>query len=116
MPADTDRPDLTTAPSGQPTAARRPVWPVTAGIVLLGLVFLAWEVVVAGVSTAPFFGETPSRDSYVETGMLLATSAVPVVLLCVLGWLLGVAMGLGSPGPPGGHHRADGCRPPGPSR
>jgi hypothetical protein len=94
MPADTDRPDLTTEQPPPASAPRRPVWPITAGIVLLGLLLLGWEVAVAVVSTAPFFGETPSRDRYVEAGMLLATSVVPVALLCLLGWLLGSRWGL----------------------
>jgi len=94
MPADTDRPDLTTARPGPAPAPRRPVWPVTAAVVLLGLLLLGWEVVAAVISTAPFFGETPSRDRYVEAGMLLVTSVVPVALLCLLGWLLGSRWGL----------------------
>jgi hypothetical protein len=51
-------------------------------------------VTVAVVGTAPFFGETPSRERYIESGLLLVTSAVPVVLLCLLAWLLGSRWGL----------------------
>jgi hypothetical protein len=126
MPADTDRPDLTTERPQPASGPRRPVWPITAGIVLLGLLLLAWEVVVAVINTAAFFGETPSRDRYVEAGMLLVTSVVPVVLLCLLGWLLGsrwgisllavpgavaVAMGVDLMGRIGGDNHPDRTRP-----
>jgi len=94
MPADTDRTDLTPARSPGDAPAERRVWPVTAAIVVVGLLLLAWEVVVAVVNTAAFFGETPSRDRFIETGMLLVTSAVPVALACALGLLLGSRWGL----------------------
>jgi hypothetical protein len=70
------------------------VWPVTALVVGLGLALLGWEVVVAVVNTAAFFGETPSRDRFVESGMLLVTSALPVALACALGMVLGSRWGL----------------------
>ena len=73
--------------------ARR-TWPVTTAVVVAGLAFLAWEVVVAVVETAAFFGEAPSRAELVEGGVLLATSAVPVALACALGLLLGSRWGL----------------------
>jgi hypothetical protein len=125
MPSPTDRSDLATARPG-PASAPRPVWPVTAGIVLVGVLLLGWEVVAAAVGTAPFFAETPSRDRYIEAGMLLTTSVVPVALLCLLGWLLGsrwglallalpgavaVAMGVDLMGRTGGENYPDRTRP-----
>jgi hypothetical protein len=57
---------------------------VTAGVVLLGWCLLAWTVFGAGITTAPFFGDTPSRGEYVESGMACLTALPPVVLLVVL--------------------------------
>jgi len=87
----------THAGASAPTEDARPAtrrWPVTLVVVVAGVVLLGWEVAVAVVNTASFFGEQPSRDRLVETGMLLATSAVPVALACVVGLLLGSRWGL----------------------
>ena len=94
MPADTDRTHLTREPAPGDAPVERHIWPVTAAIVLVGLLLLAWEVVVAVVNTAAFFGDTPPRDRYIEAGMLLATSVVPVALACAVGLLLGSRWGL----------------------
>ena len=103
MPSDTDRSHVTgpatPADPGSPTTAqvltdRRPVWPVTALVVLLGWCFLAWTVLFEMINTAPFFGEIASRDRYVESGVVALTALVPVVLLLVLGLLLGSRWGL----------------------
>lgn len=74
----------TTAPAAP---QHRPVWPVTMSVVVLGLALLAWDVFAAGINTAPFFGDTPSRARYVESGATLLTALLPVALLCVLGLL-----------------------------
>lgn len=71
-----------------------PVWPVTALVVLLGWCLLAWTVFAGAINTAPFFGETSSRDQYVESGTVALTALVPVVLLLVLGRLAGSRWGL----------------------
>lgn len=104
MPSDTDRSHVTTATTpagpGQPTTGptsrgdRGPVWPVTALVVLLGWCLLAWSVIAGAINTAPFFGETASRDRYIESGMVPLTALVPVVLLLVLGALAGSRWGL----------------------
>ncbi|SDP70533.1 hypothetical protein SAMN04489867_3542 [Pedococcus dokdonensis] len=106
MPSDTEGADVTSAraPSGatgpgepgRPAARRErgPVWPVTALVVLLGWCLLAWTVFAAAINTAPFFGETASRDRYLESGMVSLTALVPVLLLVVLGLLLGSRWGL----------------------
>lgn len=91
MPARTDRSDLTSPPV---PAGARPVWPVTLALVVVGLLLLAWDAWVALVNTAPFFGDTPSRDHYVESGVTLVSAVVPVALLCALGLLLGSRFGL----------------------
>ncbi len=104
MPPDTDRDHVTTAttPAGPedwttgPTSGggKGPVWPVTALVVLLGWCLLAWSVFAGAINTAPFFGETASRDRYIESGMVPLTALVPVVLLLVLGLLAGSRWGL----------------------
>src|SRR5690348_16759245 len=101
MPSDTDRTHPTTADptaadrTGQHVSDRRPVWPVTALVVLLGWCLIAWTVVVCAISTAPFFGETASRDRYVESGVVALTALAPVALVLALGLLLGSRWGLG---------------------
>jgi hypothetical protein len=104
MPSKTDRSHGTTAttPSGPgqsttgPTPGREkaPVWPVTALVVLLGWCLLAWTVFAGALNTAPFFGDTASRDRYIESGMVPLTALVPVALLLVLGALAGSRWGL----------------------
>lgn len=109
MPSDTDRSPVTSESADGPAAgarpggpagddrtarARGPVWPVTALVVLLGWCLLAWTVLFEMVNTAPFFGETASRDRYVESGVVALTALVPVALLLVLGLLAGSRWGL----------------------
>ena len=111
MPSDTDRTHVTAADTpvspGSPTAGdterheRGPVWPVTAMVVLLGWCLLAWTIFAGAVNTAPFFGETASRDRYVESGMVALTALVPVALLLVLGRLAGSRWGLALLAAPG---------------
>ncbi|NNM47622.1 hypothetical protein [Knoellia koreensis] len=79
-----------------PTSAVGPrrVWPATALVVLLGWLLLAWDVLAAGINTAPFFGDQPSRARYLESGATLLTALLPVLLLCLLGLVLGSRFGL----------------------
>jgi hypothetical protein len=95
MPSDTDRSHLTPA-SATDDAGRQgaPVWPVTALVVLVGWCLLAWTVLVGAVNTATFFGETASRDRYLESGMVCLTALLPVLLLVLLGLLAGSRWGL----------------------
>ena len=76
-------------------ARRRPVWPLTALVVLLGWSLIGWTVFASLVNTARFFGDTPSRDRYVESGMVALTTLLPLVVLLVLGVLAGARWGLG---------------------
>ena len=91
---------MTTASSPSRLADRpsapgsRRAWPVTAGLVLLGWCLLAWTVFGAGINTAPFFGDTPSRSQYVESGMACLAALPPVLLLLVVGLLAGSRWGL----------------------
>jgi hypothetical protein len=101
MPSDTDRSHVTSESTGRTSGphepARRergPVWPVTALVVLLGWCLLAWTVFAGAINTAPFFGETASRNQYVESGMVALTALVPVALLLVLGLVAGSRWGL----------------------
>ena len=95
MPADTDRTHPTSAAGAEPGPERGPVWPVTALVVLLGWCLMAWTVFAAGINTAPFFGDTPSRDHYVESGMVLLTALLPIAVLLLLAGLTGSRWGLG---------------------
>ncbi len=119
MPADTDRTDLTPgaapgtpgatpgphpgSPSGTTsgsTTERAPVWPVTALAVLLGWCLLGWTVFAGLITTAPFFGDTPSRDQYIESGLLALTALLPIALLVTLAVLAGSRWGLALLGVP----------------
>ncbi|WP_406829516.1 hypothetical protein ABEG17_10975 [Pedococcus sp. KACC 23699] len=80
MPLPADQP----LPSAQPGPSPRRTWPVTAAAVLLGWCFSAWVLFVAAINAAAFFGEQPTRDENIESGLALATAAVPLVLLAVV--------------------------------
>ena len=67
---------------------------MTAGVVLIGWCLLAWTVFGAGINTAPFFGDTPSRSQYVESGMTALTALLPVALLLLTGLRAGSRWGL----------------------
>ena len=111
MPADSDRTHPTAGaapgpPDGSiadpapelgagPGSERGPIWPVTALAVLLGWCLMAWTVFAATINTAPFFGDTPSRDHYVESGMVALTALVPIAILLALALLTGSRWGLG---------------------
>lgn len=84
-------PRLTDPPAAAPS---RPRWPLTAAVVLLGWCLLAWTVFGAGINTAPFFGDVPSRDKYVESGMVCLTALLPVTLLLLAGLVAGSRWGL----------------------
>ena len=60
----------------------------------MGLCLLAWDVFGAVITTASFFGDQPSRGDVIESGMVLVTFAVPVVMLCAVGALAGSRLGL----------------------
>lgn len=94
MPADTDRTHLTSEPTADSGLARGPVWPVTALVVLLGWCLMAWTVFAAAINTAPFFGDTPSRDHYIESGMVSLTALLPIAILLVLARMTGSRWGL----------------------
>ena len=84
----------TTHDPARPADAPARVWPRTAALVLLGWLLLAWDVFAAGINTAPFFGDIPSRDRYAESGAVLLTAMVPVLLLCAIGLLSRCRFGL----------------------
>jgi hypothetical protein len=91
MPTAPTQPRLAGGPSPAPS---RPRWPATAAVVLLGWLLLVWTVFGAGINTAPFFGDTPSRSQYVESGMACLTALLPVALLLACGLLAGSRWGL----------------------
>ncbi|KRE58599.1 hypothetical protein [Phycicoccus sp. Soil748] len=91
MPTAPTQPRLAERPPPRPS---RPRWPLTAGVVLLGWCLLAWTVFGAGINTAPFFGDIPSRSQYVESGMACLTALLPVALLLLIGRLAGSRWGL----------------------
>ena len=87
-------PGTVTDDRAQPSPGPDRVWPRTAALVLLGWLLLAWDVFGAGINTAPFFGDVPSRSRYAESGATLLTALVPVALLCTVGLLCRCRLGL----------------------
>ena len=84
----------TTTHPARPGEAPARVWPRTAALLVLGWLLLAWDVFAAGINAAAFFGDIPSRDRYAESGAVLLTAMVPVLLLCVVGLLSRCRFGL----------------------
>jgi hypothetical protein len=70
------------------------VWPVTLLVVVSAYLLSAWNLYGAGIVTAPFFGEIPSRDDYIRGGMAALTGVLPCVLFAVAGRLAGSRWGL----------------------
>lgn len=84
----------TTHAPARPADAAARVWPRTAALVLLGWLLLAWDVLAAGINAASLFGALVSRDRYAESGAVLLTAMVPVLLLCAIGLLWRCRFGL----------------------
>ncbi|WP_106297358.1 hypothetical protein [Knoellia remsis] len=78
----------------QPAHRRAPVWPVTAAVVVLGLMLLAWDAWAAIWTTAPLFGEISTRADRIEAGMVLLTGTVPVLVWSAWAILRGSRLGL----------------------
>ena len=72
----------------------RRTWPVTAGVVLLGWLLIAWTLFGAVITTAPFFGEVPSRDDHVDAGLGTLAAVAPAAVLLLLGLRWGARWGL----------------------
>jgi hypothetical protein len=72
----------------------QPAWPLTLLLVVLAGLLSAWNLYGALILTAPFFGDAPSRDQYVEAAAVALTGLLPVVLLAAVGRMLGSGMGL----------------------
>ena len=72
------------------------MWPVTLLVVFCAYLLSAWNLFGAMISTAPFFGEPPSRDDSIEAGMMTLTGIVPCVLFALAGWIAGSRWGLGA--------------------
>jgi len=49
---------------------------------------------VAAITTAPFFGDTPSRDEYIEAGMTCVTTLPVFAAMIWCGWQRGSRRGL----------------------
>ena len=71
------------------------MWPVTLLVVFCAYLLSAWNLYGAMIATAPFFGETPSRDDSIEAGLMTLTGIVPCVLFALAGWIAGSRWGLG---------------------
>ncbi|MEO8518409.1 MAG: hypothetical protein ABI438_04460, partial [Dermatophilaceae bacterium] len=93
------RPTVTT----EAASATRRVWPTTAMLVISAFVLMLMSTFIAGIEVAPFFGDYPSRDSYIEAGMTCVTTLPVFAAMVWCGrqrgsrhglWLIGVAAGL----------------------
>ena len=70
------------------------MWPVTLLVVACAYLLSAVNVYGAVISVAPFFGERPSRDDYIQGGMAALTAVVPCIVLALAGWIAGSRWGL----------------------
>ena len=77
-----------------PQDPSKPAWPVTLLVVVCAYLLAAWNLYGAMISVAPFFGDQPSRDDYIQGGMAALTAVVPCVLLALAGWMAGSRWGL----------------------
>lgn len=84
------------APRTSSTGAAAPgrTWPLTAALVLLAVALVVVDLFGAAITTAPFFGDTPSREQYLEAGVVACSAAVPLAVLVLSGWLVGARWGL----------------------
>lgn len=68
------------SPGDSATVAPEPAtprqWPLLASLVVVTWCVYAWSILAAGITTARFFGDTPSRSEYLEAGSLLLTTLV----------------------------------------
>lgn len=85
---------MTTRTTDLPPAAVRRTWPVTLGLVALALLLVVVDLFGAVITTAPFFGDTPSRAQYLEAGATTVSAVLPLAVLVVAGWCLGSRFGL----------------------
>ncbi len=72
------------------------MWPVTLLVVLCAFLLSAWNLYGAMITTAPFFGDPPSRRETIEAGLMTLTGIVPCVLFALAGWIAGSRWGLGA--------------------
>lgn len=70
------------------------MWPLTLLVVVCAYLLSAVDLFNAAISTAPFFGEIPSRDETLAGGMAALTGVLPCVLFAVAGRLGGSRWGL----------------------
>ncbi|HEX7460574.1 MAG TPA: hypothetical protein VF317_00195 [Dermatophilaceae bacterium] len=93
------------APTATTDAARMTprIWPITAMLVIIAFVLMLMSTFIAGIEVAPFFGDHPSRDSYIEAGMTCVTTLPVFAAMVWCGqqrgsrhglWLIGVPAGL----------------------
>ena len=70
------------------------MWPLTLLVVVLAGLVSAWNLYGVLILTAPFFGDVPDRDQFLEAAAVAITGLLPVVLLAVVARLQGSGPGL----------------------
>lgn len=61
---------------------------------VVGVVLMLAQGFVAAMTTAPFFGDTPSRDEYISAGMTALTTLPVFAAMIWCGWQRGSRRGL----------------------
>ena len=74
--------------------AKRRIWPITATLVVFALLLFLYQGFVAAITTAPFFGDIPSRDQDIEAGMACVTTLPVFAAMIWCGWQRGSRRGL----------------------
>ena len=77
-----------------PETSVRRTWPVALGLVALAVLLVVVDLFGAGIVTAPFFGDTPSRAEYLEAGATMISAVLPLAGLTVAAWCLGSRVAL----------------------
>jgi hypothetical protein len=67
---------------------------LTLVIVVFTYLLSTWNLWVATLSTAPLFGDIPSRDAHIEGGMAALTGVLACLVIAFAAWIVGSRWGL----------------------
>ncbi len=85
---------MTPCVAADPPHPNRRVWPTTALLVILAVLLTLYQGFGVAITTAPFFGDQPSRDSYILAGMAALTTLPVFAAMAWCGWQRGSRLGL----------------------
>lgn len=80
--------------AADPPPLDRRIWPTTALLVILAFLLTLYQGFGVAITTAPFFGDTPSRDDYISAGTAALTTLPAFAAMIWCGWQRGSRPGL----------------------